>query len=125
MPSSFSCNQAKSRCKLVYSRTFLPISYWDVLFYTKKFDDPPLSSLHDIKPVMVDHADSLEEQPVPMTIDGGLVPVRTKKGFAEVAKRSMQISFRHCIIRNTRLPVNLKLAVDADWFSTLYYTDGN
>ena len=98
MPSSFSCNQAKSRCKLVYGRTFLPISYWDVLFYTKKFDDPPLSSLHDIKPVMVDHADSLEEQPVPMTIDGGLVPVRTKKGFAEVAKRSMQIGFRPCII---------------------------
>jgi hypothetical protein len=67
-------------------------------FPPKKLDDPQLSSPQEIKPVTADHFEGLEQQPVPTTLDGGLVLVRTELGLAEIAKRSMQLDFRHRIM---------------------------
>ncbi len=64
-------------------------------FINRKFDDSPRLCTKEIDLVMVDHTDNLEDQPVPTTLDGGLVLVRTEKGLAEITKRSMQVDFRH------------------------------
>ena len=64
-------------------------------FLNRKFDDSPRSFTQEIEPVMLDRIDGLEDQPVPTTLDGGLVLVRTEKGLAEITKRSMQVDFRH------------------------------
>ena len=67
-------------------------------FPPKKFDDPHLSSPQEIKPVTADHTDNLEDQAAPTMLDAGWVLVRTEKGLAEIAKRSMQVDFRHRIM---------------------------
>ncbi len=45
---------------------------------------------------MIDDASLLEDQPLPCAqITALSVLVRTEKGLAEIAKRSMQVDFRH------------------------------